>query len=152
MELVLIRHTLTPWATMGSLYIAAEFQCFTLEDPDRLAVGLPKIAGETAIPAGRYRVVTTWSPKFKRPLPLLLEVPDFSGVRIHPGNIPRDTAGCILPGYVLKRDALVPGSSLPAFRDLAKRIVEGEKAGEVWLLLVDQLDADMVERLRAEWA
>ena len=57
-----------------------------------------------AIPAGRYAVAVTWSPKFKRWLPLLLNVPYRSGIRIHAGNNPEDSSGCILLGR-----ALLPG-------------------------------------------
>lgn len=57
-----------------------------------------KIAGKTAIPEGRYAVAVTFSPRFKRWLPLLLHVPMFEGIRIHAGNSAEDTAGCILPG------------------------------------------------------
>jgi hypothetical protein len=89
-------------ATLGSLYIDGHWEAFTLEDENRERAGVPvrdwKIKGQTAIPAGRYRVIIAPSHRFKRPLPLLLDVPGFEGIRIHPGNGPADTEGCILVG------------------------------------------------------
>lgn len=82
--------------TIGQLDINGSFECWTLEDPVR-DDGI-KIFGETAIPPGTYAVDITHSPRFNRELPILLNTQGFVGVRIHPGNTPADTAGCILVG------------------------------------------------------
>lgn len=93
--------------TIGYLYIDGDYYCDTLEDTDR---GLTddmseeeikriKIYGKTAIPTGRYKVEVTYSPKFKRYLPILLNVKGFSGIRIHSGNSAEDTLGCLLVGF-----------------------------------------------------
>ena len=57
-----------------------------------------KVYGETCIPFGTYKIVVNMSPKFKRELPRLLDVPSFEGVLIHRGNTAKDSAGCILVG------------------------------------------------------
>jgi hypothetical protein len=54
--------------------------------------------GLTAIPYGTYNVILSMSNRFKRVLPLLLYVPEFSGIRIHSGNTADDSLGCILVG------------------------------------------------------
>ena len=89
--------------TMGRLAIDGEPFCDTLEPTDRhleAATMRPeqKVFGQTAIPTGTYPVVLTYSPRFKRTLPLIQDVPHFEGIRIHPGNSAADTAGCILVG------------------------------------------------------
>lgn len=81
--------------TIGKLYIDGAYFCDTLEDTVRTG---EKVYGKTAIPAGTYKVKMTWSPRFKRYLPELLNVPNFSGVRIHSGNTATDTEGCLLLG------------------------------------------------------
>lgn len=96
MKLKLIRKALKDTYTIGDLYINDQKFCNTLEDkvrPDGV-----KVYGETAIPYGTYKVVITQSARFGRLLPLLVDVPMFEGIRIHPGNVAADTHGCILVG------------------------------------------------------
>lgn len=94
MKLFLQRIAQKPEYTIGKLYIDNQYFCDTLED----TVREHKIAGKTAIPAGTYEVIVNRSPRFKRDLPLLLDVPNFEGIRIHRGNTDKDTSGCILVG------------------------------------------------------
>ena len=129
MNLELIRQSLTDQSTIGELAADGVFQCFTLEDPVRPV----KIKGITAIPAGNYNVVVTFSPKFKKLLPLLENVPNFEGVRIHTGNTPADTLGCILVGRVRDRDAV--RESRLAFQPLFEKIQSALKTGKVTLTI-----------------
>lgn len=84
--------------TVGRLYVDGKLYCNTLEDVVRDLDKEEKVPGKTAIPAGTYKVVYNWSPKFGRNLPRLLNVPHFEGILIHPGNTADDSAGCILVG------------------------------------------------------
>ena len=105
--------------TIGLLYVKGRYFSATLEDTDRgLLQTMPleeirriKIKGKTAIPKGTYKIMLTVSEKFKnrawaKPygglVPLLVDVPGYSGIRIHPGNTAADTDGCILPGQNLQ--------------------------------------------------
>lgn len=80
--------------TIGHIYVNGQYFADTLED----AVRDVKIKGKTAIPAGKYLILMTYSNRFKKIMPLLIDVPNFEGVRIHSGNTPEDTEGCILVG------------------------------------------------------
>ena len=81
--------------TIGKMYLNGEYFCDTLED----AIRPVKIPNETAIPAGIYKVEVTYSPRFKRNLPLLIDVPNYTGIRIHNGSNKDHTSGCILVGF-----------------------------------------------------
>lgn len=81
--------------TIGKMYLNGEYFCDTLED----AIRPVKIPNETAIPAGTYKVEVTYSPRFKRNLPLLVDVPNYTGIRIHEGSNKDHTSGCILVGF-----------------------------------------------------
>lgn len=96
MELLLTRNRKdsTSITTIGRLAIDGVDTCWTLEDVVRPAG--QKVAGQTAIPAGRYQVIVNVSNRFKREMCLLLNVPMFEGVRIHGGNTAADTEGCII--------------------------------------------------------
>jgi hypothetical protein len=80
--------------TIGHIYINGQYFADSLEDTVRDV----KIKGKTAIPAGKYLILMTYSNRFKKIMPLLIDVPGFEGVRIHSGNTPEDTEGCILVG------------------------------------------------------
>lgn len=99
MELKLRRIAKRNTYTIGRLLINGEYFCDTLEPKVRDLSKELKVKGKTAIPAGRYRLYLTYSSRFKRILPLVDNVPQFSGVRIHRGNTAKDTEGCILVGY-----------------------------------------------------
>lgn len=100
MKLKLTRFDCGETATLGELSVNGQFECYTLEDKDRkLEVRLNnKVYGETCIPRGIYKVIVTYSQRFRKDLPLLLNVPSFEGIRIHPGNTHEDTHGCPLTG------------------------------------------------------
>ena len=125
MELTLVRYASRSTYTIGALYVDDEKLrlCDTLE-PAYHDYGIDEHDGfyakekkvkdvkaktakkfpqgsameKCAIPEGRYKVVMAGSFKFGRPLPLLIDVPGFSGIRIHQGNFPSNTEGCILVG------------------------------------------------------
>lgn len=91
---------------IGKLYINGKYFCDTLEDVDRglddsmteSEVRELKIKGQTAIPTGIYTVLLTYSPKYKKVMPLINNVKGYSGIRIHSGNSSKDTEGCLLVG------------------------------------------------------
>lgn len=113
MNLTLKRLNLTPNYTEGELYVNGVYFCKTLEDTNRdlnkngqFDNSEKKVYGETCIPYGKYKVILSYSPKFKRELPEILEVPDFQGIRIHRGNKISDTLGCVLCGEKVKNGYL----------------------------------------------
>lgn len=85
--------------TIGKLYVNGTYFCDTIEDPVRtLKSKADKIPGKTAIPPGIYKIILNESPKFKRILPRLIDVPFFDGILIHRGNRASDSEGCIIVG------------------------------------------------------
>ena len=106
----------TDTSVIGELLVDGIFECYTLEDVERPV----KIKGETAIPKGTYRVIINESNRFKRLLPLLIDVPNFEGIRIHSGNSNHDTEGCILVGQTRNKNYI--GQSRKAFDKLFKKM------------------------------
>ena len=108
--------------------INGHFFCHTLEDRVRRLPAEKKIPGLTAIPAGTYRVTVSVSPKFGRYLPLVENVPYFSGIRIHRGNTASDTSGCILVGESAGRGLLK--NSTEKERSLTYLLLKTQEKGE----------------------
>lgn len=94
MKLTLVRINYNDKTTIGRLYINNEFFCYTLED--RVRPKGVKVYSETAIPSGIYKVIVSYSPKFKKLLPEILNVPMFSGIRMHGGLNANSSAGCVI--------------------------------------------------------
>lgn len=105
MKLTLKRIALRSTYTIGRLYVDGNYFCDTLEDTVRdlnkngkFDNGEKKVYGKTAIPYGTYEIKWTYSPRFKKYTPQLMNVPSFSGIRIHAGNSAQNTQGCLLLG------------------------------------------------------
>lgn len=135
-ELKVSRFKYSPKSTIGMLYVDNILFGYTLEDPVRRLedknkdgdfddAGEGKIYGQTAIPAGTYEVKLTMSNRFKRILPELINVPGYKGVRIHNGNTPDHTEGCILVGATYKDDFVA--SSRDTLKSLMDYLKDADK-------------------------
>ena len=108
-EYQLKRTDFSPVSTIGELTLASKFLAYVLEDKTRAPTEV-KVFGATAIPYGRYQIIITKSERFSKLtgkdvfLPLLVDVPGYAGVRIHSGNKPEDTEGCLLVGTAKSLD------------------------------------------------
>lgn len=121
-------------ATIGDFLIDGKKVCNTLEDvvrPDGV-----KVFGQTAIPYGKYEVVVSMSAHFNKPLPLLVDVPNFAGVRIHSGNTDADTEGCILVGQWDGKASDFIGNSRASFDLVFASIQEALKKEQVFIEIV----------------
>ena len=144
-ELTMDRKWRLPTRTIGRMWDRADgveqFLCYTGEDLVRQAPGAPwdpacKVKGETAIPAGRYRLRLTYSNRFKRILPLVCDVPSFEGIRFHGAReampVEASTEGCICVG--IAHDAFGVYECPTALEKVIALLEAAEKAGdEVWL-------------------
>ena len=137
MRLNLIRKYLKEDYTIGMLFINGKYFCDTIEDKvrdfnkdgDLLDEGEYKIYARTAIPYGTYNIELSMSPKFKRLLPLILDVKHFTGIRIHRGNTAKDSAGCILPGENKRRGKVINSTKyeVELIARMGMAIEKGEK-------------------------
>lgn len=137
MELTLNRIFLGSSATIGELLINDKHLCDTLED--RVRPEGEKVYGKTAIPEGKYEVELTYSPRFKKILPEILNVPNFSGIRIHTGNSSKDTEGCILVGTWDGEKEDWVGNSRIAFDELMTLLEEATNNKEKVTITVKSL-------------
>jgi len=136
MQIIIDRKYKKAHYTIGNLYINGIWQCNTLEDPDRgltksmtlQQIKQIKVYGNTAIPTGTYLVTYTYSNKFKALMPLVVDVPGWSGVLLHVGNTPEDTLGCILVGMNKVKGKVI--ESKVTFKKVNDKIRAAYKSGE----------------------
>lgn len=124
MKLRLERFEFGDTFTIGKFYIDGVFHCFSLEDKVRQG---EKVNGQTAIPNGTYSVIIDVSTRFGKQLPHILDVPNFTGVRIHTGNTSKDTEGCILLGQNWTGGDFISNSKV-AFDSFFKKLQEAKTA------------------------
>lgn len=133
MRLTLVRIANRPTYCIGKLYIDGVYFCDVIEDTDR---GLKdemseeeilkrKVKGETAIPSGIYPVTITYSPKYRKNMPLISNVKGYSGIRIHSGNTSKDTEGCLIVGKNKEVGKVL--ESRKTYNILYKRLVQAKE-------------------------
>lgn len=106
MTIKIYRYEFNQNNTIGKMFVNSMFFGYILEDKDRglnddmtiAEIKMRKLFGQTAIPSGKYEIILSYSNRFKKVLPLLLNVKGFEGIRIHGGNTEADTLGCPLLG------------------------------------------------------
>lgn len=139
MKIDLIRHTYTDQSTIGSLAIDGLFTCFVLENPLELNPALGP--AHIAIPFGTYKIGIRWSPRFKRQVLEVMDVPNRTCIEFHPGNTNKDTHGCLLPGKSRAKNFV--GESMEAFEFLFGRVRAALERGETVELEIQATAADV---------
>ena len=129
---ILVRDEYLQSSTLGKLYWNGVFLCYTLEDAIRPRY--LKIVDHTAIPSGHYPMIVSYSPRFKREMVEIKNVPNFLAIRIHGGNNEDDTSGCILVGEN-RGDGKIWNSMERKVTDLVK---ESETTSS-WITIVEKL-------------
>ena len=108
--------------TVGKVYVDGIYECYTLEDVVRNGT---KVLGKTAIHFGTYKLIIDASTRFKQDMPHILDVPNFTGVRIHAGNTSADTDGCILVGSTWVGKDFI-GNSKIAYKKLFDKLKQNK--------------------------
>lgn len=129
--------------TIGRMSLNNEYFCDTLEDTDRglkdtmqvNEILAKKVKGQTAIPTGKYDVILTFSPRFKRMLPLLLNVPGYQYIRVHHGNTQASTEGCLLVGENKIKGQII--NSRATLERLMSVLLECEKKKEKVTIIIE---------------
>jgi hypothetical protein len=128
MNLYVIRQIYNQDSTLGEMIGDHKVLCWTLEDSVRTGF---KIPGATAIPAGKYQITVDLSPRFKRMMPHILNVPGFEGIRIHGGNTSKDTEGCIICAFNKVNNSTVQGTAEKLITELLS------KSDKNWITIID---------------
>ena len=109
----LIRESRDSKAVRGCLRFEGQ-EIATLENADYI------------IPVGIYAISVTWSPRFKRLLPLVMQVPRRSGIRFHRGTKPEHSKGCILVSAAMEQELTAKWLALQASNEPIKITIEYE--------------------------
>lgn len=138
--------------TISRLMVDGKYLCDVLEDRVRnlpkecpyTSKGQPckceeKVYGETAIPSGSYEIKLTYSNRFKKVLPELLNVPHFQGIRIHAGNKAEDTEGCLIVGTWDGETINWVSSSKIAFDKLMEVLEKATEEGRKIVINIEML-------------
>ena len=139
MKLLLKRKVLTDRYTQGELYVNDVIFCFTIEDKVRAKAGMWKrifkVNAQTAIPYGVYPVAVTWSPRFKRQLTGVFNVPDFLGIRIHNGTSELSSEGCIIVSHHVEKPGRLVNDKA-AMNQLCILIEDAQKKEKVTIEII----------------
>ena len=139
MKLQVVRSVFTDTAILGKMYIDGDFFAYTCEDKDRQLNGdcSKKVPQKTAIDRGTYEVVCSFSNRFQRYLPLLLNVKCFEGIRIHGGNTEANSEGCILIGAEGNMQNKI-WNCASKVNSLVSKLKSVEKKGKIFIEIVNQ--------------
>lgn len=124
MQLALQRDPFRTGATTGNLFVNGVAFCVTLE-PSAIAT-FPRIS------TGKYQVEIAFSPRFRRAMPHVMNVPGRDGILIHWGNYAENTDGCILVGEtkgVLNDGAPAIWNSRETFDKLYQELQDAQAEG-----------------------
>ena len=145
MNIVVDRFVSDNDATLSTVKIDGVFQCFGTEDEHREE----KVAGETRIPAGRYKLsvrkVGGFNARYSRKFPdfhlgmlQVMGVPNFEYILIHIGNTDDDTAGCLVVGQnAYTAGELKNGSSTNAYKEMYQKVIQSALAGVAYITYID---------------
>lgn len=142
MEVLISRKRKEPTFTQGEVTVDEKHHAWSEED--RVREDGIYVFGETAMPVGRYRLITSYSNRFKKRMLQIINVRggnimfgdksvDAAGLRVHGGNDEKDSLGCPLIGAE-KNDTKVFNCK-DVVDSLFSMVDEADKTGEVYLTI-----------------
>lgn len=142
MELLLLRNHPYGDGISGRLFVNGAFSCFTVEplaqEEDGEAIEHPAIA------EGEFEFVLEDSLHYG-PNTMTIKVPGRTGIRVHKGNKPSDSKGCLLVGDALANELAGPriagGTSRPALERLHTAVLKATARGERHTILVQTAES-----------
>ena len=130
--------------TKSIIFVNDQFFCFGMEPENKFN---NTIKGQRdLIPEGTYQIILSKSPKFKRVLPEILNVPNNSGIRIHPGNFPSETSGCLILGTHFDENILF--NSRKKVNEFIKILKEFENRKDINQIIYKTAEIDYVKMLK----